>query len=132
MADFALKASNLPCSKSCDQRIQSSWAAFQRPWHPAFIRGKDDQLRAFKNVCRHRASRILEGQGSCPGVIRCPYHGWTYQLDGSLMAIPQDEISSGNLEQRVPRWMSPIARITALSAISNLSDVLIIQVIKHE
>ena len=55
------------------------------------IRGKDDQLRAFKNVCRHRASRILEGQGSCPGVIRCPYHGWTYQLDGSLMAIPQDE-----------------------------------------
>jgi phenylpropionate dioxygenase-like ring-hydroxylating dioxygenase large terminal subunit len=55
------------------------------------IRGKDDQLRAFKNVCRHRASRILEGQGSCPGVIRCPYHGWTYQMDGSLMAIPQDE-----------------------------------------
>lgn len=55
------------------------------------IRGKDDQLRAFKNVCRHRASRILEGSGTCPGVIRCPYHGWTYQMDGSLMAIPQDE-----------------------------------------
>lgn len=55
------------------------------------IRGKDDQLRAFQNVCRHRASRILEGPGNCPGVIRCPYHGWTYQMDGSLMAIPQDE-----------------------------------------
>jgi phenylpropionate dioxygenase-like ring-hydroxylating dioxygenase large terminal subunit len=55
------------------------------------IRGKDDQLRAFKNVCRHRASRILEGQGNCPGTVRCPYHGWTYQMDGSLMAIPQDQ-----------------------------------------
>lgn len=55
------------------------------------IRGKDEQLRAFQNVCRHRASRILEGEGNCKGVIRCPYHGWTYQLDGDLMAIPQDE-----------------------------------------
>ncbi len=55
------------------------------------IRGKDGQVRAFQNVCRHRASRILAGEGNCRGVIRCPYHGWTYQLDGSLMAIPQDE-----------------------------------------
>ena len=55
------------------------------------IRGKDDKLRAFLNVCRHRASRVLEGEGHCRGVIRCPYHGWTYQLDGSLMAIPQEE-----------------------------------------
>ncbi len=55
------------------------------------VRGKDEQLRAFKNVCRHRASRVLEGSGTCKGVIRCPYHGWTYQLDGSLMAIPQEE-----------------------------------------
>lgn len=55
------------------------------------IRGKDDRLRAFLNVCRHRGSRILEGAGSCRGVIRCPYHGWTYRLDGSLMAVPQEE-----------------------------------------
>lgn len=55
------------------------------------IRGKDEQLRAFLNVCRHRASRVLEGQGNCRGVIRCPYHGWTYQFDGSLMATPQEE-----------------------------------------
>ena len=54
------------------------------------IRGKDGQLRAFKNVCRHRASRVLQGLGTCRGVIRCPYHGWTYRLDGTLMAIPQD------------------------------------------
>lgn len=54
------------------------------------LRGKDDKLRAFLNVCRHRASRVLEGSGSCRGVIRCPYHGWSYQFDGSLLAIPQD------------------------------------------
>jgi phenylpropionate dioxygenase-like ring-hydroxylating dioxygenase large terminal subunit len=59
------------------------------------VRGKDEQLRAFKNVCRHRASRVLEGSGTCKGVIRCPYHGWTYQLDGSLMAIPRDENFEG-------------------------------------
>jgi phenylpropionate dioxygenase-like ring-hydroxylating dioxygenase large terminal subunit len=55
------------------------------------LRGKDKKLRAFLNVCRHRASRILEGSGTCRGVIRCPYHGWTYQFDGSLMAVPQQE-----------------------------------------
>jgi len=55
------------------------------------LRGKDGELRAFLNVCRHRASRIFAGSGHCRGVIRCPYHGWTYQFDGSLMAIPQQE-----------------------------------------
>ncbi len=55
------------------------------------VRDKSGALRAFLNVCRHRASRIFEGTGTCRGVIRCPYHGWTYKLDGSLMAIPQQE-----------------------------------------
>ncbi len=55
------------------------------------LRGKDKKLRAFLNVCRHRASRILQGSGECRGVVRCPYHGWTYRLDGTLMAVPQDE-----------------------------------------
>jgi phenylpropionate dioxygenase-like ring-hydroxylating dioxygenase large terminal subunit len=55
------------------------------------IRDKSRTIRGFLNVCRHRASRVLEGSGSCRGVIRCPYHGWTYELDGSLMAIPQQE-----------------------------------------
>lgn len=60
------------------------------------LRGKDQELRAFLNVCRHRASRIFEGAGTCRGVIRCPYHGWTYQFDGSLMAIPPSRRFSGH------------------------------------
>ena len=55
------------------------------------LRDKDNTLRAFLNVCRHRASRIFEGSGSCRGVVKCPYHGWTYRLDGTLMAIPQEK-----------------------------------------
>jgi len=55
------------------------------------LRGKDGGLRAFLNVCRHRASRIFEGKGHCRGVVKCPYHGWTYGLDGSLLGIPREE-----------------------------------------
>jgi phenylpropionate dioxygenase-like ring-hydroxylating dioxygenase large terminal subunit len=54
------------------------------------VRGKDHGVKAFFNVCRHRAARLLEGgAGHCPGRIVCPYHAWTYDLDGSLTAIPQ-------------------------------------------
>jgi phenylpropionate dioxygenase-like ring-hydroxylating dioxygenase large terminal subunit len=53
------------------------------------VRGQDGGVRAFFNVCRHRASRILDsGSGHCPGRIVCPYHAWTYDLDGRLTAIP--------------------------------------------
>lgn len=48
------------------------------------LRGNDDVLRAFANVCRHRGSRICrEPQGSAK-VLVCPYHAWAYNLDGSL------------------------------------------------
>ncbi len=52
---------------------------------------RDDQghLRAFRNVCRHRASRLLSGSGQCKGAIRCRYHGWTYRFDGSLIGVPE-------------------------------------------
>ena len=53
------------------------------------VRGRDGVVRAFFNVCRHRAAKLLdEGAGRCPGRIVCPYHAWTYDLDGSLTAVP--------------------------------------------
>jgi phenylpropionate dioxygenase-like ring-hydroxylating dioxygenase large terminal subunit len=53
------------------------------------VRGKDGQIRCFHNVCRHRASRLLDGpKGHCPGRITCPYHAWTYALDGRLVGVP--------------------------------------------
>lgn len=54
----------------------------------AVVRGNDGLLRAFSNVCRHRASTILEGHG-CIKSLRCPYHNWTYSLQGQLIAAPE-------------------------------------------
>ncbi|HZX54171.1 MAG TPA: aromatic ring-hydroxylating dioxygenase subunit alpha, partial [Ilumatobacteraceae bacterium] len=49
------------------------------------VRDKVGQLRAFLNVCRHRASPLCEdGEAHAGSLIRCPYHSWIYQLDGSL------------------------------------------------
>jgi carnitine monooxygenase subunit len=54
------------------------------------VRGRDRAVRAFFNVCRHRAARLLDGgAGHCAGRIVCPYHAWTYDLDGRLTALPQ-------------------------------------------
>ncbi len=51
------------------------------------IRGEDEQIRGFYNVCRHRGAQVLEGSGQC-AALRCPYHWWTYDLAGQLKGIP--------------------------------------------
>ena len=54
------------------------------------VRGKDGQVRAFHNVCRHRGSRVVaEQKGRCKSAIVCPFHGWSFNLDGTLRAVPQ-------------------------------------------
>ena len=56
------------------------------------LRGRDGEIRSFHNVCRHRASRLLDGpKGHCGGRITCPYHAWTYSLDGRLIGVPHRE-----------------------------------------
>jgi phenylpropionate dioxygenase-like ring-hydroxylating dioxygenase large terminal subunit len=52
------------------------------------IRGQDDGLRAFTNVCRHRGARLLDGPSGCAKKLVCPYHAWTYDLDGALTGVP--------------------------------------------
>lgn len=51
-------------------------------------RGLDGELRAFSNVCRHRAGPVATGAGKSRN-LRCGYHGWTYGLDGQLLAAPE-------------------------------------------
>jgi Rieske 2Fe-2S family protein len=53
------------------------------------VRDQDERLQAYRNVCRHRASKLLSGDGQCKGAIRCRYHGWTYRFDGSLIGAPE-------------------------------------------
>ena len=51
------------------------------------VRDNDLKVRAFINACRHRGMKVASGQG-CTRTFSCPYHGWTYNLDGSLRGVP--------------------------------------------
>lgn len=64
------------------------YITFEIAGEPLFcIRGRDGALRAFHNVCQHRAHRLLEGAGATR-TITCPYHAWTYELTGRLRSGP--------------------------------------------
>jgi choline monooxygenase len=54
------------------------------------VRDRDETLRAFLNVCRHRGSEIVQERGRRE-TLQCPYHAWTYGLDGSLRSAPRSE-----------------------------------------
>jgi phenylpropionate dioxygenase-like ring-hydroxylating dioxygenase large terminal subunit len=52
------------------------------------VRGEDGVIRAFANVCRHRAMRLVEGPSGCARKLVCPYHAWAYETDGRLSGVP--------------------------------------------
>ena len=64
------------------------------------VRQTDGSLRGFHNVCRHRAAMLTQGtSGSLPGgMIRCPYHSWTYELNGCLNRAPGFGAAKGEVE----------------------------------
>ena len=62
------------------------------------VRGKDGQVRAFYNVCRHRGSMLCdEGAGSTKGAFSCPYHNWVYDLEGKLIGTPN--VQAGDFDR---------------------------------
>lgn len=58
------------------------------------VRGQDGSLNAFSNVCLHRMSTLLHGRGQTRAIV-CPYHAWTYNLDGTLRGAPAMNQNSG-------------------------------------
>ena len=58
------------------------------------VRGEGNELRAFHNVCQHRGRELLEGAGNAKAIV-CPYHGWTYHTDGSVIHARGSELVPG-------------------------------------
>ena len=77
-----------------------NWLSFDMLGERAVVmRGQDGVIRAFHNLCRHRGARVVDGmQGHCRNAIVCPFHGWVYNLDGTLRgaAVPT---SFGDLDR---------------------------------
>ncbi|CAI7566472.1 unnamed protein product [Penicillium pancosmium] len=69
-----------------------AYQSFDLAGFPVFlIRGKDNQIRAFHNVCRHRAYTITRKETGASTVLGCRYHGWSYDTTGKLVKAPQFE-----------------------------------------
>jgi choline monooxygenase len=75
------------------------------------VRGNDDVLRGFYNVCRHHAAAVVTQPCGQASLLHCPYHGWNYGLDGSLKGMPEfdgvenfDRAQNGLVPIRVETW----------------------------
>ncbi len=93
------------------------------------VRGEDGTLRAFYNVCRHHAAQVMIGEG-CTDSLVCPYHGWTYALDGKLTSAPElggvrdfDRDCFGLTPMRVAEW-GPFVFICMADEPESLADEL--------
>lgn len=64
------------------------------------LRDRDGRLRAMSNVCRHRMSTLLEGRGNTRSIV-CPYHAWTYNLDGSLRGAPAMTLNESFCKEQI-------------------------------
>ncbi len=72
-------------------RTPGSYVTIEIAGHPiAVVRDREGVLRAFYNVCKHRAHQLLSGEGETSRIM-CPYHAWVYKLDGQLVRAPHTE-----------------------------------------
>ncbi len=77
------------------------------------VRGRDGALRAFLNVCRHRGAQLCtEESGQVNRTLRCPYHAWSFGLDGALVAAPNlarmrdvDRVANGLVPVHLREWL---------------------------
>ena len=80
------------------------------------VRDQDGQIRAFHNVCRHRASRVVaEEKGHCGNAMICPFHGWSYNLDGSLKNVPKANALPDFDREQLSRFLAVTGRALALA-----------------
>ncbi len=63
------------------------------------VMGRDRRLRAFHNICRHRGTQLIRAVGKTQKALTCPYHDWTYDLEGNLVSIPDEEQEFGRIDK---------------------------------
>lgn len=73
---------------SSDIPSAGSYSCFEIAGESLFaLRDRDNHIRVFYNVCQHRAHQLVAGSGRVPSIV-CPYHAWSYHLDGTLRSAP--------------------------------------------
>ncbi len=96
------------------------------------VRGNDDVLRAFYNVCRHHAAAVMTEAEGKAAQLRCPYHGWTYSLAGELKGTPEfsgvcnfDRETNSLVSMEVAEWENWVfVRLTQPAHDGSLKDFL--------
>ena len=90
-----LRRSWLGIGRADEWRKAGDYTAFELAGASVIVlRDEEGVLRAFANTCRHRGTRLLDGRGNAAR-IRCPFHGWTYGLDGSLRGATRMAATKG-------------------------------------
>lgn len=95
------------------------------------VRGNDGVLRGFFNVCRHHAAAVMTEPEGKAAQLRCPYHGWTYSLEGELKGTPDfsgvcdfDRASNGLIPLELTEWENWIFVKVNRDPVMSLSDFL--------
>lgn len=96
--DLIFKRVPLMLALSCELPRTGDYKAMEAAGsHVLIVRGTDETVRAFLNVCAHRwAPVVADGRGNCSR-FTCPFHGWTYGVDGKLIGIP-DRAKFGDID----------------------------------
>lgn len=94
----ALLFGKLPLVVGASDRVRSPGDFFTDDlsgWSLLVVRGDDGVLRGFHNMCGHRGSEVKVRESGCSRSFTCPYHAWTYDSEGRLVAIPNDDGFAG-------------------------------------
>jgi len=97
------------------------------------VRGSDEELRGFFNVCRHHAAAVMTEREGHANQMRCPYHGWTYSLEGELKGTPEfsgvcsfERAENGLLPIQIATWEKWVfARLSGQVRSLNESELLL-------
>jgi len=107
----AIFAKEWSCAgRAADIPNPGDYLAYQIGEQPIMlVRGSDGAVRGFSNVCLHRMMRLVEGTGNCKHII-CPYHGWTYGLDGRVIGAGHMNRTPGYepRSERLPEFRTEI------------------------